>query len=163
MDMDALKARLKTEEGVRLVVYRDTAGHPTIGVGLNLDRPDARTLLSRFGADLGEVLAGKPLTLAQVDDLLDVTACEAVESARAHIPGLDAMPEGVQQVLCDLVFNMGWSTLAQFRRFLGYIALHYWREAADALADSLWHRQVGSRAVRLEQMLRDCAQEQETR
>ena len=58
--------------GVRIVVYHDTAGHPTIGVGFNLDRPDARTLLARFGADLGEVLAGRPLTLAQVDDLLDV-------------------------------------------------------------------------------------------
>ena len=158
MDMSAFKARLKTEEGVRISVYRDTAGHPTVGCGFNLDRPDASTLLSRVGADLRDVLTGKPLRLDQVDALLDVTACEAVETVRAHVGGFDAMPEGAQQVLADLTFNMGWATLAGFRRFLGYVALRYWREAADALADSLWHRQVGSRAVRLENMMRDCAQ-----
>lgn len=156
--METFKTRLKTEEGVRIVVYHDTAGHPTIGVGFNLDRADAATLLSRFGADRGDVLAGKPLTLDQVDALLDVTVCEAIETARAHVGGFDALPEGAQQVLADLTFNMGWTTLAGFRRFLGYVALHYWSEAADALADSLWHRQVGSRAVRLENMLRACAQ-----
>ena len=158
MNMDAFKARLKTEEGVRISVYHDTAGHPTVGVGFNLDRPDAATLLSRVGADLRDALSGKPLRLDQVDALLDVTACEAVETVRAHVGGFDALPEGAQQVLADLTFNMGWATLAQFRRFLGYVALRYWREAADALADSLWHRQVGSRAIRLENMMRDCAQ-----
>ena len=158
MDMGTFKARLKTEEGVRISVYHDTAGHPTVGVGFNLDRPDAATLLSRVGADLRDVLSGKPLRLDQVDALLDATACEAVETTRAHVGGFDTMPEGAQQVLADLTFNMGWATLAGFRRFLGYVALRYWREAADALADSLWHRQVGSRAVRLENMMRDCAQ-----
>lgn len=162
MDRETLKRRLVEEEGKRLFAYRDSVGHPTIGVGFNLDRRDAATLLSRVGTDLGDVLAGKPLTLDQVDALLDVTVCEAIETARAHVPGLDAMPENVQQVIVDLVFNMGWNTLSGFRRFLGYVALHYWREAADALTDSLWHRQVGSRAVRLETMLRGCA-EGETR
>lgn len=158
MDRDVLKARLREEEGVRTVVYRDSVGHPTIGVGFNLDRQDAGTILNRVGANIGDVLCGKPLTLDQVDQLLDITSCEAIETARAHVPGLDAMPEAVQQVIVDLTFNMGWTTLSGFRRFLGYIALHYWREAADALADSLWHRQVGSRAIRLENMLRACAQ-----
>src|SRR6187551_1498786 len=38
INMKALKAQLERHEGNRSKVYNDTAGHPTIGIGFNLDR-----------------------------------------------------------------------------------------------------------------------------
>ncbi len=45
-------------EGKRSCVYIDTMGHPTIGIGFNLDRSDAPSICSKFGIDYTAIRNG---------------------------------------------------------------------------------------------------------
>lgn len=158
MDMEALKRSLVRHEGRRSVVYVDSEGHPTIGVGFNLDRGDAKTLLAWVGADYAAVMAGAPLTGDQIDRLLDRTAADAVQSLRANIPGFDELPDVVQLALSDMCFNLGWPRLRCFVRTLAAVVRQDWSAMADEMLDSLWAKQVGARAQELAAEVRALAE-----
>jgi len=49
-------------EGRKSHVYKDQMEHPTIGVGFNLDRRDARRHLEELGLDYNRVRAGEVIT-----------------------------------------------------------------------------------------------------
>ena len=57
---------IEPHEGRRNVVYRDTVGVPTVGVGFNLNRTDAPALLASVDADLARIMAGTQLTDEQI-------------------------------------------------------------------------------------------------
>ena len=46
-------------EGKKSCVYKDTKGIPTIGIGFNLQRDDARSKLAGIGLNFNDVLSGK--------------------------------------------------------------------------------------------------------
>ena len=58
-----------------------------------------------------------------------------------------------QLALLSMAFNLGGPRLAGFVKMRRAIAMQDWRAAADAALDSLWARQVGSRATELARML----------
>jgi len=47
-----------TYEGNESCVYDDSMGIPTIGIGFNLQRSDAPSLIAGVGADYNSVLSG---------------------------------------------------------------------------------------------------------
>ncbi len=135
MTTDALLAELIRDEGERLKPYRDTVGKLTLGVGRNLDDVGITQEESRF------LLVND---VARVERDLD----------RA-LPWWRSLDEVRQRVLANMAFNMGIAGLLGFKRTLSLIQAGSYTEAAAAMAESLWHRQVGQRAVRLETMMRD--------
>ena len=146
MNLAALRARITEHEGRRRHVYTCTAGHPSIGVGFNLDRPDARARLSAVGADYDAVRAGRAdLTDEQVDRLLDGTLAEAITGASGLVSGFADLPDAAQAVLVDMVFNLGAAGVRKFRRMLAAVARRDWLAAAAEMESSLWFRQVGRR------------------
>ncbi len=134
MSLDALKTRLIAEEGLRLKPYRDGAGKLTLGVGRNLD-------------DVG---ISREEALMLLDHDLARTAAE-VDRRWPWAVELDAIR---REALIDMAFNLGPAKLATFARLLAALQAHRWDEAADAMAASLWARQVGARAARLAAMVR---------
>lgn len=176
MDFQAWEAevqkRIAVNEGCRNTVYMDSANppNPTIGIGFNLNRADARDALSKIGANYSAVLNGSALTDQQVRQLFEYSLAPVIDEARASLQPLhfDSMSDARRFVICDLVFNLGDAGWLGFVNTRGIIdqACHAARsrddagahtlfgQAADALAQSAWYSQVGNRAKRDVAMMR---------
>lgn len=135
MNARRLARDLVRDEGLRLKPYRCTAGRLTIGVGRNLD-------------DRG-------LTEAEALHLLDndITACWA--ELQAALPWVASAPEAVQEVLANMCFNLGLAGLLAFRQTLAHLQAGLYAAAAGEMLRSRWAQQVGPRAARLAQKLRE--------
>ena len=133
---------LRRDEGLRLAAYPDplSGAEPwTIG----------------YGHTGPEVHAGLVWTPVQAQIALIADIARACEQLDAHIPWWRDLEDPRQDVLANMVFNMGWLDpagtrgLGAFHRALAAIQARRWAEAHDALLQSAWARQVGARAQRL--------------
>lgn len=125
----ALLTDLKTDEGLRLKPYVDTAGKITIGIGRNL---------TDVGLYEVEVMAMYWNDIAAVAHNLDI-----------RLPWWREKPENVQRVLLNLAFNMGVATLLMFYNFLNFIEKDDYYSAAQDLKRTRWYQQVGERGPRM--------------
>lgn len=57
-------------------------------------------------------------------------------------------------ILINMAFNMGVKGLLKFRNTLNYIKQNDYKQAARNMEQSLWYKQVGSRAVELTRRMR---------
>lgn len=154
----AKAARLETQhEGRRAHVYDDhdgaslhdgirdrdglpCKGHPTVGIGCNLDRGGARFTLGAVGANYAAVRAGHAdLTDEQIDRLFEDDLKGAMVEVRALVPDLDELPEAVKLVLFDMTFNMG--SVRGFPRMLAAIERRDWQGMIAEMLDSKWARE----------------------
>lgn len=155
-DYDALWDHIERHEGRRNKAYVDTAGHPTIGVGFNLDRADAAAKVSALGCDFAAVRAGDiTLTNEQVDELLAPDIATAIDAAARLVRTFDALSPRRQHACVDLAFNLGASGLARFTKTLAALDAGDFSEAARELESSRWHSQVGHRGPVVVAMLRE--------
>jgi GH24 family phage-related lysozyme (muramidase) len=58
-------------------------------------------------------------------------------------------PREVQEILVNMMFNMGRPRLSKFKRMNAALKVEDWKEAAKEGRDSRWYRQVTNRAERL--------------
>jgi len=133
MDLEKLKAELIRDEGLRLKPYLDTRGIETIGIGHNL------------------VAKGISENVANIIYLEDVE--EVMGQLDRALPWWQHLDPVRQRVLANMCFNLGIEKLLGFPHTLILMESGNYEAAAAAMADSLWHRQVGDRAVRLEAMM----------
>lgn len=134
--LDLLKHQLRIDEGVRKFPYVDTVGKLSIGIGHNL--------------------ADKGLPDPIIDALFEWDIDDAVSYARHLLPDFEHLSEVRKYVVCNMSFNLG-SKLAGFERFLRAVHEERWEDAADQMLDSLWAKQVGKRAQRLAEAMRNDA------
>lgn len=132
--LDTLRLQLQFDEGIRSKPYTDTAGKVTIGVGRNLD-------------DVG---VGKD----EIDLMLSNDIDRAEGIARRLIAAFDDLSDARKAVVCNLAFNLG-NKLAKFSDTLEAINDGRFEDAADAMLDSLWAKEVGARATRLALAMRE--------
>jgi GH24 family phage-related lysozyme (muramidase) len=155
MDLDAIKQHIEAAEGRSATVYNDSAGHPTIGVGFNLDRAGAQQQIEALGLNYNEVRSGQQsLTNAQIDTLFNTDVNQAIADARSLVSNFDTIPDDKQVVVTDMVFNMGKATFSQFTNTIDAIEHEDWDRAADEMQDSAWYEQVGSRGTDDVEMMR---------
>lgn len=136
---------IESEEGLRLYVYDDANGQPIVAGYTVVGNPTigyGRLLTSAHGITQDE--AGTLL-------LHDVTAADGDVS---RLPVFAHLNVARQAALLDMDFNMGLGTLEQFTTFLALLASAHYDAAAADLENTMWARQVGSRAVRIEQIIR---------
>jgi GH24 family phage-related lysozyme (muramidase) len=167
-----VQKRISINEGYRTTVYMDTANppNPTVGIGFNLNRGDARAALAKIGANYDAVLHGTALTDQQVTQLFAYSLAPVIDEARASLQPMhfDSMSDARRFVICDLVFNLGNAGWLDFVNTRGLIdqACHAERwgntagahnlfvQAATALTESDWYTEVGDRARRDVAMMR---------
>lgn len=82
--MQALTHAVANNEGNRPHVYLDTRGHPTVGIGFNLDRGNARAMLASVGADYDSVRSGgEDLTQTQINELFSKDIQSSISCAES--------------------------------------------------------------------------------
>ena len=141
MNRDAVYNQLKIDEGVKYEIYKDHLGYPTFGVGhlITEDDPEYREPI------------GAPITEDRVRACFErdldtaVSECKVLYGER----DFDRLPDEVQQILVNMMFNMGRPRLSGFKKFNAAIGSFDWTTAAVEGRDSRWHKQVGDRAERL--------------
>lgn len=144
-----LKSWLSLHEGRRAEVYSDSKGHPTVGIGFNLDRDGAEKRLKAIGLDYKAVRAGRvKLTDAQIDALYAEDVKAAAETARSILgkSTYEALNDARKTVVIDMVFNLGSAGFAKFKNMIAALQKADFAKAAREMQDSLWYGQVGYRA-----------------
>lgn len=138
-EVERLRMRrfVKEAEGFREVMYRDSLGYWTIGYGRLLD-PDKG---GRISKDEAEYLLVNDLRKAE-------RACE-------ELPMYLELSPARQAVLIEMCFNLGLEGLKKFKRTMRAITEQDYTEAAHHMLESRWARQVGQRAVRLSDQMRN--------
>ena len=132
--------QLVIDEGVKYEIYRDHLGYPTLGVG---------HLITEFDEEkdmpIGTSISEKTV-IACFEKDLDV----AINECRIlYEPYFQDFPGEVQEILVNMMFNMGRPRLSQFRNFRIALERNRWKEAAVEGRNSRWYKQVTNRAERL--------------
>lgn len=142
MGIDKIKlgCQLMEDEGLELSAYPDSLGYLTIGVGRLIDK--------RKG---GGITKTEALFLLNND--IDRHYADLV----AALPWVESAPEEVKQVLTNMAFNLGVPGLLKFRTTLGLLEAGQYADAAPAMLDSAWAKQVGKRAQRLSDRIKALA------
>jgi len=65
------------------------------------------------------------------------------------------LPEEVQLIVANMMFNLGYPRLSKFKGMKRGVDERDWNAAADEMVDSLWYRQVTNRANRLVERMRN--------
>jgi GH24 family phage-related lysozyme (muramidase) len=148
--------QISIHEGVRNTVYKDTKGIPTIGVGFNLTRKDAREKVEALGVDYDKVRAGKEsLTEDQIFELYKNDIQTAISDAKSIVSNFDDLDRVRQRVMVDMAFNLGHARFSEFKATINAVERFDFEKAAEQMINSLWFDQVKTRGVRLVKMMRD--------
>src|SRR5262245_26829935 len=155
MDHYQAEVRIAEYEGKRAHVYTDTAGHPTVGIGFNLDRDGAQPALEAVGANYNEVRAGsQDLSDEQISSLFQQDLNQAIDGATSAVSNFSNLNEPRQFVVVDMIFNLGQHGFSQFHHTIKAIESGEWESAGDHMKDSAWYGQVGIRAHKDVQMMK---------
>jgi len=141
MNREAVFNQLKIDEGVEYEIYEDHLGLPTFGVGHLITESD-----EEFGRPVGTAIAEERVRSCFERDLdIAIGECGTLYGEGAF----GDLPDEVQQILVNMMFNMGRPRLSGFKKFNAAIAAGDWTEAAKEGRDSRWYNQVTNRAERL--------------
>lgn len=140
MNKEKLIEQLKYDEGVMHEIYNDHLGYPTFGVGHLVLKDD-----EEYGRPVGT-----PVSSERVDECLkrDIETC-ILECGTLYGNRFYEWPDEVQQILANMMFNMGRPRLSKFIRMNAALEEGLWTQAAVEGRDSKWYRQVRKRAERL--------------
>ncbi len=128
---EAIKEQIKKDEACRLKLYLDSLGNLTGGWGHYFSEGDEITqeiadLL--FDMDFKEVLRWYKMFGFELDDVR-------------------------RSVVINMLYNLGYNKFMGFHKMISALRKHDYRTAADEMMNSLWAKQVKTRALRLHNMM----------
>ena len=145
MDIEKLREQLEIDEGVVHEIYLDHLGYPTFGIGHLVTDEDPE-----YGANVGTKVDETRCIEAFNEDVESV-----IKDCLILYPDFDDLPEEVQQIVANMMFNMGRPRLSKFKGMKRGVDAKDWNAAADEMVDSVWYRQVTNRAERLVERMRN--------
>jgi|688.fasta_scaffold00021_184 lysozyme len=162
--LKVIEPRVIQHEGYKPKKYIDSKGNPTVGVGFNLNRSDSTSMLRSVGANPIKIKSGQSaLTDQQIKALLhtDLQAAKSLaktlvsDNGKVSIAKVwPSLPQSVQGVLIEMVFNLGAKGLSEFNTFLLHIASKNFKAASKEMLNSSWAKQVGNRAITLSNIVK---------
>ena len=141
MNRKEVYVQLKADEGCEFKIYKDHLGYPTFGVGHLILESDPE-----YGEEDGTRVSEERVFQAFDRDLeIAIDECKVLYKEDAW----DKFPGEVQEILVNMMFNMGRPRLSKFRKMNAALLKGNWETAAVEGRDSQWHKQVTNRAERL--------------
>ena len=139
MNREQVQKQLEIDEGVEYKVYLDHLGYATFGIGhLVLDTDP------EHGCKIGTAVSEDRVTEAFQRDLdISIAECKVLYDL------WDDYPEEVQEILVNMMFNLGRPRLSGFKNMKKALDMGAYKTSAKEGRDSKWYRQVGNRAERL--------------
>lgn len=135
MDKERLIEALKRHEGVELKMYQDTVSKWTVGIGRNIED-------NGISMDEAELMLSNDLVTAESE-------------ARILFNTFDTLNDVRQEVICNMLFNLGRPRLGQFKKMLAALEVSDFETAADEAKDSRWFNQIKGRGRELVWQLRN--------
>ena len=139
MNVEQLRDTLKVDEGCVNSIYLDHLNLPTLGIG---------HLITEWDEEHGKPV-GTPVSEERVNELFDKDIQITIDECEQLFGNFQELPEEVQQILANMMFNLGRPRLSKFRKLCKAVAERNWKECAIQMEDSKWHKQVTKRANRL--------------
>ena len=147
MNIEQLREQLEVDEGCVYEIYNDHLGYATFGIGHLVTESDPEQ-----GQSLGTAVSPDRVAEAFESDIQSVLRdCNILYS------DFHNLPEEAQQVIANMMFNLGRPRLSKFAGMKRGVDARDWNQAADEMVDSAWYRQVTNRADRLVERIRALA------
>jgi len=147
MNLDQLRMELEYDEGCKYEIYLDHLGLPTFGIGHLVTEDDPE-----HGQEVGTTVSEeRVIEVFEKDVQVTIDECK-----KLYDDWLD-LPDEVQLIIANMMFNMGRPRLSQFKGMKAGIDARDWNKAADEMVDSKWYRQVTNRADRLVTRMKNIA------
>ena len=139
MNIDELRQEIQNDEGRVNSVYLDHLNLPTVGIGHLIKESDPE-----HGLPVGTVVDDE-----RVNELFDQDIKVTLSECEQLYGNFNDLPEEVQKILANMMFNLGRPRLSKFRKLCKAVADRDWQECAVQMEHSRWHKQVTNRANRL--------------
>ena len=145
MDIDKLREEIKYDEGSVNEIYLDHLGLATFGIG---------HLVTEWDEEYGWEV-GTPVSEDRCNEVFDSDIQIVLSDCQHLYPDFNDLPEEVQRIIANMMFNMGRPRLSKFKGMKAGVDARDWNKAADEMVDSRWYRQVTKRADRLVERMRN--------
>ena len=147
MNLEQLREQLEIDEGCVYEIYNDHLGYATFGIG---------HLVTESDPENGQEL-GTPVSESRVIEAFEQDVQTVLSDCAILYPDFDELPEEAQQIIANMMFNLGRPRLSKFKGMKAGVDARDWERAADEMVDSAWYRQVTNRADRLVVRMRSLA------
>jgi lysozyme len=147
MNIEQLREQLEVDEGCVYEIYNDHLGYATFGIG---------HLVTESDPEQGQSL-GTPVSSDRVAEAFESDIQSVLRDCNILYSDFDDLPEEAQQVIANMMFNLGRPRLSKFAGMKRGVDARDWNQAADEMVDSNWYRQVTNRADRLVERVRALA------
>ena len=145
MDVDKLRKQLEIDEGIVHEIYLDHLGYATFGIGHLVRESDPENGLP----------TGSPISPERCAEAFESDIEAVLSDCNILYPDFADLPEEAQQIIANMMFNLGRPRLSKFVGMKRGVDAKDWNAAADEMVDSRWYRQVGARAERLVNRMRE--------
>jgi lysozyme len=155
-EQSALPANIQSDEGKRLTAYTDTTGNKTVGIGFNMDSPNAKRVWQKAGmqSSFDDVYAGGAgLSESEAYQLAGASYKIALDDARALVKDFDDLSDVRKKALVNMSYQLGKPRMAEFQAALGHINSGQYIKAARQILKSKYAKQTPERARRIALMI----------
>lgn len=154
-----IEEMLRRDEGVKVELYWDHLGFPTIGVGHLIihektrDRPRINRELS---TQIGRTITDGRISNDEVSSLFDKDLNGVISEIGRNSkvgPVYASLDDTRKMSIINMCFQMGVGGVSAFTSTLAYMLKKDWKNAHDGMLDSLWARQTPGRANRVAKII----------
>lgn len=154
-----IEKMLKGDEGLRLDVYWDTEGYPTIGIGhliLYKKTRNMQEINSELSKMVGRTVTNGRITNAESSKLFQNDIARTINGIKSHhtLGGIyNKMNRSRQMAMENMAFQMGVGGLAKFHKTLAFMDNEEWQNAYYNLRQSRWANQTAGRSQRVSRII----------